>query len=339
MSLTARLDRFQQRHPAAGFPLAVMYKFGDDQGSYLAALMTYYGFVSLFPLLFLLTTILGFVLHGDPHLQHEILHSTLSQFPVIGDQLANPKGLSGNPLGITVAILGSLYGGLGVAQAAQHAMNVAWAVPRNKRPNPLRARLRSLLLLGTVGLGVITTTIMSALGSSAGAFGANIGAGLKVLITIASVLVNAAILLLAFHLATARDVSYRDIAPGALLTAVLWEVLELLGTAFVGHVVKHASETNGVFALVLGLIAWIYLAAIAAVFSIEVNVVRTLKLYPRSLMTPFTDDVTLTDADQVAYISQVRAQQAKGFQRVEVHFEPDEGDGPADGRKDPSSEP
>jgi hypothetical protein len=111
----------------------------------------------------------------------------------------------------------------------------------------------------------------------------------------------------------------------------MWQILQLLGTAFVGHVVKNASATNGVFALVLGLIAWIYLAAVAVVFCIEVNVVRTLKLYPRALLTPFTDDVTLTDADQQAYTWQATAQQAKGFQRVEVRFDAGDSDDEGDG--------
>ena len=64
MTASERLDRFQQRHPGAGFPLAVIYKYVDDSGAYLAALIAYYGFVSLFPLLLLLSTVLGFVLPG-----------------------------------------------------------------------------------------------------------------------------------------------------------------------------------------------------------------------------------------------------------------------------------
>jgi membrane protein len=328
VSITERLDRFQRRHPGAGFPLAVIYKYSDDQGNYLAALITYYAFVSLFPLLLLLTTILAFVLRGDSHLQQQILHSTLSQFPVIGDQISSPKGLQGNGIGITVGIVGSLYGGLGVAQAAQYAMNVAWGVPRNERPNPLKARGRSLLLLGTVGVGVITTTVLSALGSSAHAFGADVGSTLKILLTFASVAVNAALLLLAFRIATARDVSWGDIAVGALLAALFWQLLQSLGTAYVAHIVKNSSATNGVFALVLGLIAWIYLTAVAVVLCVEVNVVRSHKLYPRSLLTPFTDDVELTHADQEAYTSQAMAQRAKGFQKVDVRFEPDDESSP-----------
>jgi membrane protein len=332
MSVTARLDRFQQRHPGAGFPLAVFYKYFDDQGNYLAAIITYYALVSLFPLLLLLTTILGFVLKGDPELQKRILNSTLSQFPVIGEQLGTPKGLQGNTVGIIVGIVGSIYGGLGVAQAAQHAMNTAWAVPRNERPNPFRARGRSLLLLGTAGLGILATTVLSALGSSAESFGARLGLDFKLLLTAASVVVNAAIFLLAFRVATARPVSYRDIAPGALLSAVAWQVLQSLGTAYIGHVVKNASALNAVFALILGLIAWIYLSSVLVVLCAEVNVVRAFHLFPRSLLTPFTDAVELTTADEDAYTMKSKAQRLKGFQHVEVSFEPKDppGDEPRD---------
>jgi membrane protein len=320
-SVTARLDAFQQRHPAAGFPLGVLYKFFDDHGTYLAAILTYYAFVSLFPLLFLLTTILGVVLHGNEHLQQQILHSTLSRFPVIGSQLGDPKSLTGNTAGITFSVIVAIYGALGVAQAAQHAMNVAWRVPRNERPNPFKSRARSLLLILTVGLGILATTGLSALSASAEEFGAQIGGGLQALVTIAAVVINAALFLMAFRVATARDVAFREIAPGALLASLLWQGLQIGGTAYVGHVVKNASATNGVFALVLGLLAWMYLAAFLIVICIELNVVRALRLYPRALLTPFTDDVDLTPADEHAYASQAHAERAKGFERVEVHFD------------------
>ena len=131
------LDRFQQKHTWAGFPIAVVYKYADDQGNYLAALITYYGFLSLFPLLLLLSTVLGFALAGNIELQQQILDSTLAQFPVIGEQLGDPQGLKSGGLGLIVGILGTVYGGMGVAQAMQNAMNIVWSVPRNKRPNPV----------------------------------------------------------------------------------------------------------------------------------------------------------------------------------------------------------
>src|SRR4051812_21824532 len=172
VSVADKLDRLQRRHRAAGFPIAVVYKYIDDSGPYLAALITYYAFVSLFPLLLLFSTILGHVLAGNPELQQRLLDSALSQFPVVGDQLGTPQELSGGVVGIVVGVLGSLYGGLGVAQAVQHAMNTAWSVPRNSRPNPFLARGRSLLLLGTAGVAVLGTTALSTLGSgNAGSLG------------------------------------------------------------------------------------------------------------------------------------------------------------------------
>ncbi len=141
------LDRLQRRNRAVGVVIAVTYKYLDDQGGYLSALITYYGFVSLFPLLLLLTTGLGVVLTGRPNLQHEVLQSTLSQFPVIGSQLHQPGGLSGGTAAVVVGVVGALYGGLGVGQTVQNAMDSVWAVPRNKRPNLIRSRVRSLLLL------------------------------------------------------------------------------------------------------------------------------------------------------------------------------------------------
>ena len=147
------LDRLQRRSRSAGFLIAVIYKYVDDQGSYLAALITYYAFVSLFPALLLLTTVLGVVLVGHPELQEQILQSAVAQFPVIGEQLGQPQGLSGGTFGVVVGIAGALYGGLGVGQAVQNAMDTLWAVPRNDRPDPIRARIRSFALAPRPRLG------------------------------------------------------------------------------------------------------------------------------------------------------------------------------------------
>jgi membrane protein len=322
MAVAARLDAYQRRHPRASFPLAVIYKYVDDQGSYLAALIAYYGFLSLFPLLLLMSSILGFVLRGDPSLQHHIVHSALAQFPVIGRDLGQPGKLGGNGIGLVIGIVGSLYGGLGVAQAGQNAMNIAWAVPRNNRPNPFKVRGRSLLLLVTVGVGVLVTTVISALGSSASAFGAQFGTSVKIALTVLSVVLNIGLFLVGFKIATAVELSIRTLLPGAVGAAVGWQLLQSFGAAYVGHVVKHASATNGVFALVLGLIAWIYLGGVIVVLCVEVNVVRAKRLYPRSLLTPFTDDVVLTAGDERVYTDAAKAQRNKGFEDISVSFDP-----------------
>lgn len=323
MGVTERLDAFQQRHGWAGFPLAVVYKFVEDQGPYLAALMTYYGFLSLFPLLLLLTSILGFVLQGDPELLGRVLDSTLRQFPVIGDQLDDPQGLRGNAVALVVGGLVALYGALGVAQAMQNAMNVTWAIPRNRRPNPLRVRLRSLLLIAVGGSAVLATTILSALGGSAGAFGADLGPWSAAGAMVVAFAVNAAVFVLAFRICTSRATPVAQLLPGAITATIVWQLLQLFGAAYVGTVVKGATATYGVFALVLGLLAWIFLAASGIVLGAEINVVRAKRLYPRSLMTPFTDNVDLTSADRDVYTDAATAQRAKGFESVTVSFDDD----------------
>ena len=322
MSLVERIDRYQRSHRRAGFPIAVIYKFVDDQGTYLAALITYYGVVSLFPLLLLLSTILNFTLEGNAQLQQDVLNSALGQFPVVSDQLADPSGISGSGLGLVIGILGTVFGGLGVAQALQNAMNTIWRVPRNRRPNPVKSRGRSLLLLSIIGLSVLATTGLSALSTSADTFGADISTGLSYVFLAASIAINVGIFILAFQVATARRLSPRMVWRGALIAAIAWQALQVFGAYAVGHVVKNASALNGVFGLILGVIGWIYVEALVVVIAAEYNVVRELRLYPRSLLTPFTDNVELTPADERAYIGQAKAQQAKGFETIAVTFEP-----------------
>ena len=238
MSVTQRLDQFQQRHAAVGFPLAVAYKFVDDQGVYLAALMTYYGFLSLFPLLLLLASALGFALRNDEHLRQQILDSTLSQFPVIGEQLRDPSGLQGSRVAIVIGALTAIYGALGVAQALQHAMNTAWAVPRNRRPNVFKAPARSLLILLTAGVAVLTTTTLSILAGTAGARHGVFSSPTAILTTVAAVAANTVIFGAVFRIATARRLSFADNAPGAVLAAIVWQAMQVFGTAYVSHAVK-----------------------------------------------------------------------------------------------------
>ena len=311
------LDRLQQRHRKVGFAVAVLYKYMDDQGGYLAALITYYAFVSLFPLLLLMTTALGVLLAGNPELQRQVVEATMGQLPAVGNQLQRPEELSGGPVAVVVGIAGALYGGLGVGQALQNAMDSVWAVPRNNRPDPIRSRVRSLLLLFILGSGAVTATALSAAGRATETLGWVGKAGLAV----AAITINAVICLVAFRVLTARHVTYRQVLPGALGAAVVWQLLQWFGAGYVAHIVTTASTTNSVFALVLGLLAFLYLISVSLVMCAEVNVVRVDRLYPRALLTPFTDAVDLTSADRKTYARKAKAERVKGFQRVEVHFD------------------
>nr|WP_269328361.1 YhjD/YihY/BrkB family envelope integrity protein [Kineosporia mesophila] len=281
--------------------------------------------MSVFPLLLLLASVLGFILQDNPTLQKEILDSALRQFPVIGDQLGDPTGLRGSATAVAIGLAGSLYGALGIANATQNAMNTMWAVPRNRRPNPIAARLRSLFLLAVGGLTFIITGSLGGIGTNVNGFAdfINFNEVLRLVSGLTGITLIAVFFMFLFRWGTTRKLSRLDVLPGAIAAAIVWQMLQQFGTVYVGSVVRHADATNGVFAIVLGLIAWIYLAVVSLLICAEANVVRVRHLYPRTLLTPFTDDVDLTEADQRAYRSYARAQRTKDFEWVDVGFEND----------------
>lgn len=315
------IDAFQQRHAVLGLPIGLIYKYLDDQGAHLAALITYYGFVSLFPLLLLLSSVLGFALENNPELQAQIMESAFRQIPVIGDQVQRAQ-LRGNTAAVVIGSLGALYGAVGVAQAMQNAMNSAWYVPRNSRPNPFLARARSVGLLVLVAIFLVVTTFLSQWDAALRAITGNEQA-VGYWTTFASMGVTWVLFQVISRFGTSYRVTVRQALPGSVLGVLAWQGLQGAGTGFVSRYVAGASDTNGVFAVVLGLLAWIYLASVAFVLCTELNVVLALGLYPRALLTPLTDDVDLTEGDRAAYAGLARAQRLKGFQTVQVSFEYD----------------
>lgn len=314
--LVARLDAFQQRRRAVGLPISVVYKYVDDGGPQLAALIAYYAFVSLFPLLLLASTVLGLVLAGHPDLEQRVLDSALAQLPVVGDDLQTPDGLGGGVTGLVVGLAGALYGAMGVGLAVQNASNTAWTVPRNERGNPFLLRGRAVVLLGVIGVDVIGTTVLAGVVRSVDV----IGPLSSVAVLVGTLAIHAATFAFVFRFATARDLAWRQVLPGAVLAAFAWLGLQYVGVAYVDRASGTASATNGVFAVVLGLLAFLYLTSVVIVLCLELNVVLVDRLHPRTLLTPFTDNVVLTDADRRSYTDLAKAQQQKGFQTVEVEF-------------------
>jgi YihY family inner membrane protein len=305
-------DRFQRRHGTLGLPLAVVKKFSDDGAGGLSALMAYYGFFSLFPLLLLFTSILGFVLQGHPHAQESIVHSALKQIPLIGAEIGSQHTeLRGSGVGLVVGAIGTLLGGLGVTLAAQNAFNTVYAVPHRERPNFLFSRLRGLAFLAILGALQIVSTAAS--GLVAGGLGG-------LLLTIAglalSLVLNLVLFSVAFRLLTNSVVPTRELMPGIGAATVLWTVLQSLGGIYVAHVLKGARETYGTFATVIGLLTWLYLGARIVVYAAELNTVLSRRLWPRSLFDP------PTRADHDTLTALAKAEERTSRERVQVDFHP-----------------
>jgi YihY family inner membrane protein len=308
--LLREVDRRQQRHPRIAFIAAVIKKFSDDQSGQLAALIAYYAFVSIFPLLLVLVTALGFVLQGDPGEQQRILNGALGRFPILRDQL-KLHSLSGSGLALAVGIAISLLAGMGITNAAQNAFNRIWNVPFKQRPNFISTRLRGLGMLAVLGvMSIISTTAAGFVGSASHGTAAVVGG-----VAVAFVF-NFALFMSAFKLLTAVDLSWRELLPGVIVAAVGWQLLQSLGGYYIDHELKRTGPLYGVFALVLGLLAWLYLGAQLTLFAAEINVVKARRLWPRNL---FSDSLSETDRRALADSAEVEERVRQ--EHVDVSFD------------------
>jgi membrane protein len=278
-------DTLQQRHAWLAVPVAVWKKFGDDQAGNQAALIAYYAFVAIFPLLLVLVTVLNIVLKHDPGLQHRLLNSALSQYPVIGQQLPHIGPLTQTGLPLVVGLLGTFFGARGVATAIQNALNTVWGIPIARRPGFPWSLLRSFGLMVVIGLGLVFTAFLSA-SANGGAARVLPGPGARIAALLVSLVVSIGVFWLAFRLGTAPEIGWRQLRLGALIGGVIWQVLQYVGSYFVSHQLAHASPVYGTFAVVIGLLAWLYLEAELTLYAVEINVVTAYRLWPRSIAPP-----------------------------------------------------
>lgn len=322
-SLLRRLDAWQRAHNSAAFGFAVVRKFGEDQAGNLAALVAYYAFFSVFPLLLAFSTILGFVLAGHPAWQHSIEHSAFSQLPLISDK-TQPAPLKGSVPALVIGLALALWSGLGVAKTAQTAFNSVYLVAHTDRPSFLRSTLRALGLIAVGGTGLIVTTVLSSAVTSVHSIGGvHVGIGLRIVGTAIAIALNTALFLVLFRWLTVRPIRWRDALPGAVLSAVALQVMQLAVTAFIDHKLKGASSTYGKnFGAVVVMLSWFYLQAQVVLLAAEVNVVRQYKLWPRAL-----NDPPATDADFRAYEAYAERERYRPQEDVDTEF---------NGRKNPA---
>jgi uncharacterized BrkB/YihY/UPF0761 family membrane protein len=304
-----RFDKYQQRRRWLAIPIAVVKKFGEDQGGSLASLIAYYAFFSIFPLLLVFVTILGFALSGDPGALKSVKASVLGHFPFIGDQIQKGR-LTGHATALVIGIATSLLAGIGVTTASGQAFDRVWAVPFKHRPNFLAVRLQGLTVLGMLGAMFLFTQGASALVS--GVVG---GAGTAVAGIALSLLLNYLLFLAAYRLLGSIDVPLRALLPGAVLAGTLFEVMELVGAVLVKHFIAKASNTYGTFAIVIGILTYLHLGAQMTIYCAEINVVLHRKLWPRTLLGPPEEP-----ADEAALAALAKIEERSDVEVVDVTF-------------------
>ncbi len=289
-----------------------MKKFGDDNAGTLVSSLAFSAFVCVFPLLLVLITVLNIVLAGDQGARKALLNSALSQFPVIGSQLGhNIHGLQrSSVIGLVIGLLGLLWGSTGLAQAGLFSMAQIWNLPGPERPNYVKRLGRSFVFLAVLGSGLVVSTGLASFGT----FGRH-NIGLGILSEVLAVLVNVVMYFLVFRVLTPKAVNRRQLLPGAVLGGVAWTILQALGGYLIGHDLRHDSVTYGVFGIVLGLLAWIYVGSEITIYAAEFNTVLARHLWPRGMVQP-----PLTEADQRSMALQATQNQRRPEQEVSVGF-------------------
>jgi YihY family inner membrane protein len=312
-SAIRRADSAQQKHTIPSFVIGVIKKFGDDNAGALTVQVTYAFFVTLFPLLLLLVTILSIVLAGDPSDRQRVLNSAVGEFPIIGQQLAHNVHVMkrSSAFGLGFGILGLIYGSTGLAQSGLYSMEQIWNIPSTQRPGYLTRLIRSVTFLGVLAVGLIVTTSLAGFGT----FGKH-NIWLGVLGEVLALLVNIVLYLASFRTLTPKQVTTRSLLPGVVVAGTAWTVLQAVGGYVIGHDLKGASALYGMFGLVLGLIAWIYLGVEVTLYGAELNTVIFHHLWPRAMVQP-----PLTEADQRSLALQVIENQRRPEQEVTTRFQ------------------
>lgn len=311
----ARLDTFQRNHKAFGYPYAVIKKYGDDDAGHQAALVTYYGFLALFPLLLAAISVIDLITRANSEYRAQLFDQIQAYIPVASDALQKSIHASDKTgIALVLSLLVIIYGARGIADVMRGALDHAWSVPKVKRSRfPLNI-LKSIALLVGTGLGLLITTTIAGYATAA-----LTSPWLGAVPLLINLLLLYLIFMYVFLIGSSRKHKRSDIRLGALVAATGIVILQYVGTYLVKHQLQNLQGLYGQFALVLSILFWIYLQAQVVMYAIEINVVHTFKLWPRSLTGK-----QLTPADQKAYrlLAEKEAMRVRPEEEIDVSFTP-----------------
>lgn len=305
-----RLDSYQQRHPALGVPIAVARKFVEDESINLAAVIAFWAFFSVFPLLLIFVTLLGYIL--PPSLQGDVLRSVAGFFPLLS--MESIGHLSGQWWTLVLGILSALWSGSFVIIAIQSAFDSVWEIPYAQRPS-FRAQMgRGLFTLGALACGLVVSTVMT---SYVTGISSEISLGIvaRLAAYLIAIVLDVGLYVVAFRMLTDREVSTRNVLPGALLSGLAFWLLQQLSSLIIFRYLQNAQRIYGNFATVITILSWFYLQSVVTLVGAQLNVVLTERLHPRRLLT-----TPVTEADQRAYDSYAKERTYHADQRVQIEF-------------------
>ena len=304
MAVANKLDKAQKATKPTSVAVATFKKFAEDKSTNLASMVAFWAFFSIFPLMMVMATVLGWVLPAST--KDTVLTHVASMFPLLDAKTI--KGLTGTWWALVVGAGTALWSGLAVVRTTQTAFNSVWEIPYHERPRLMEQILRSLWVLSTIGLGLVVTVLISGFVTS-GSNGVNLGIAGRIAGYVIAVVLDVGLFVAAFRTLTDRDISTRDVLPGAIFSGLVFFVLEQLSAFIISRHLKSAQPTYGHFATVITILWWFYLQAIVTLLGAQLNVVLKERLHPRSIV-----DAPQTEADR-------RALQAYAAERT---YQPEE---------------
>jgi len=282
--LQARIDGFQRRHRTTGFTYAVGKRYAEDRGHWIASLISYYGFFSLYPAVIVLVSVSTVLFRDRPETLQHVLEALWSKVPFADAGAAQAEvqrriaAFSANGWVLVISLLVTLWGGLGVVRVLQDGVNTIWGVARFRRPGFVRKIVRAVALLGLLALDLVGATVVAGL-----TVAADLPWGGVVLAPVASTCLSIGIVIAVYHLAIATPVDTRTLLPGAVIIGIGTYIVTVVGGLYVKNVVARMSGLYGPFASTIGLLAYVSLIVQVFVIGTEVNLVRAKRLWPRSM--------------------------------------------------------
>ena len=232
-----------------------------------ASVLAFFGFLSIFPLLLAATTILGFVLEGNEELRQRIIDGALADIPVLGQDLQeDPNSISGSWWALIIGLGGALWSATKAFVALQGAQDDVWEVSVDHRDAMHKQRGKALLGIVFIGAAQVGSVAITALVNAAG-----LPVGGRIALLAATVAINVSVVAAMFRFLTAAELTWNDVWPGSVIAGVVYTTLQYFGTGIVRQISSNASDTYGQFAVVLGLVTWLSLLAIASLMSAELN--------------------------------------------------------------------
>jgi YihY family inner membrane protein len=278
MWAVAKLDAAQKRSRFLAISIATAKKFSEDKSTNLATMIAFWAFFSVFPLLLVFVTVLGWVLTA--HVRHSVLTHVAQMFPLLDP--SSVRTLGGSIWALVLGGVSALWSGLAVVRTTETAFNSVWGIPKERQAGLVKQLIRSLAVLVTVGAGLVLATVVSGFVSGASR-GVNIGVIGQVGGYVLAAALDVGLLLAAFLILTERPVTVRDVLPGALLAGLVFFILQQASALIISHYLHKAQSTYGHFATVITILWWFYIQSIVTLLGAQLNVVLKEGLYPRSL--------------------------------------------------------